>query len=267
MKTNRPRRGGVWVVKLGSGLLSNRRGGIDRPQMARLGAQVAAMMERGLRVILVSSGAVSAGMTALGLSKRPVERQALQACASIGQPLLMRAYNEVFGRLGLLTAQILLTYWDLDSRQLYANTQRTLGHLLESGRCVPVFNENDALSFEEIEMLNRFGDNDRLSGHVALLAGASRLVILSGIEGLNTRPDGSGKWLKRVREIDAEIEGYAGRTQSERSVGGMVSKLETAKMMLRAGIPMVVANGRRENVLLELARGRRVGTLFDKGRA
>jgi glutamate 5-kinase len=129
---------------------------------------------------------------------------------------------------------------------------------------VPIFNENDALSFEEIEMLNRFGDNDRLSGHVAVLAGAQRLVILSGIDGLHTRPDGTGALVRRVKEIDERIRSYAGSTQSERSVGGMISKLETARMMFQENIPMWIANGREKDVLLKIAAGRSVGTCFRK---
>jgi len=254
----------IWVVKLGSGLLTNARGGTDQRFVGELCRQVAALRRRGIRVVLVSSGAISAGMSALGLEKRPKETAALQACASIGQPLLMKAYDRALRPLGFCCAQILVTYWDFDSRKVYQNARATLSRLLALERCVPIFNENDALSFEEIEMLNRFGDNDRLSGHVAVLAQAARLVILSGIDGLYTRPDGTGDLVRRVKEIDDRIRGYAGATQSERSVGGMVSKLETARMMFAQGIPMWIANGREKDVLLKIASGRPVGTCFRK---
>jgi len=246
-----------WVVKLGSGILTNSRGRVDMAQIKHLAIQVKALKAKGVDVILVSSGAVSAGMTVLGLDERPQERTALQACASIGQPLLMKSYEKEFSKAGLHTAQILLTYWDLDSRQLYKNTQVTVD-------CIPIVNENDALSFEEIEMLNRFGDNDRLSAHVAMLTKASTLVILSSIEGLYQNPDATGDLIPFVRKIDQSIRASAGTTQSQRSVGGMISKLETAKMMMDAGIPMFLADGRRKNILADLYAGEEIGTLFAK---
>ncbi|MDX6766134.1 MAG: glutamate 5-kinase [Candidatus Methylacidiphilales bacterium] len=261
MKKRRPE---LWVVKLGSGLLTNSRGGTDQRQIAELCRQIHALRGRGIQVVLVSSGAISAGMSALGLDKRPKDRPTLQACASIGQPLLMRAYASALQKHGMVCAQILITSWDMDSRKVYQNAQNTLARLLALGHCLPIFNENDALSFEEIEMLNRFGDNDRLSGHVALLSGADRLVILSGIDGLNTKPDGSGQWVRRVHEIDDRIRGFAGSTSSERSVGGMISKLETARMMLQSGVPMWIADGRMKNILLDIAAGKPRGTCFKK---
>jgi len=252
----------LWVVKVGSGLLTHRNGGVDRQLMAGLAAQIAELRQHHIAVILVSSGAISAGMSALNLEQRPVERKALQACATIGQPRLMAAWNDVLKKHQLCAAQILLTSWDLDSRKLYNNTQSTLQHLLSLGNCVPVFNENDALSFEEIEMLNRFGDNDKLSAHVALLAVADQLIILSGIDGLYTKPDGTGKLLHVVKEIDATIMSYAGTTQSQRSVGGMISKLETARLVMGQGIPLVIGNGRGKDILLKIMRKEKIGTHF-----
>jgi len=252
----------LWVVKLGSGLLTGPSGKIDRRQINALAAQVASLFESGTEVVLVSSGAVSAGMTALGESARPTIRKALQACATIGQTHLMNAYQNGFRKHGIHVAQILLTYWDLDSRILYGNTQATIRHLLALGNCVPIVNENDALSFEELEMLNCFGDNDRLSAHVARMLGADRLIILSSIDGLYTSLDGKGKRIREVHEIDDQLKSYAGSAGSERSVGGMVSKLETARMMLEEGITTVIADGRHPDILLELAAGKRIGTLF-----
>ncbi len=252
------------MVKLGSGLLTNSQGNVDLRQIRTLADQVNALHQANRDVVLVSSGAVSAGMTALGCAERPRERAALQACASIGQPMLMKSYNQAFGKLGIRTAQILMTYWDMDSRRIYANARSTFEHLLALKTCVPIVNENDALSFEELEMLNRFGDNDRLSAHVSLLVEADLLVILSSIEGLYEKPDGSGKMLRHVRQIDETIRSYAGNTPSQRSVGGMISKLDTAQMMLEARIPMILANGRRPNVLTDIAAGKQVGTLFSR---
>lgn len=252
------------VVKVGSGLLTSSSGGISKSFIESLCRQIATLKRKKVGVILVSSGAISAGMTALGLSQRPKERPLLQACATIGQPLLMNAYSRALAKHGLCTAQILLTGWDLDSRKIFSNTQATLGKLLDLGKCLPIFNENDALSYEEIEMLSRFGDNDRLAGQVALLAKASQLVILSGIDGLNTSPDGSGDLIRRVSAIDERIQSYAGQTQSQRSVGGMISKLETARTMLQSGISMVIANGREKDVLLRIQRREEVGTWFER---
>lgn len=252
----------LFVVKIGSGLLANKEGGIDTTFIAEIVRQIAALRKLNHQVVLVSSGAISSGMTALDLKKRPKDIPSIQACATIGQPLLMQAYTKILTRYKMCSAQILMTSWDLDSRKLYYNAQSTLKKLLEIKNCVPIFNENDALSFEEIKMVNTFGDNDRLSSHISVLAEADKLVILSGIDGLNTSPDGSGNLVTRVRCIDATVEGYAGTTNSERSVGGMISKLEAAKTMFEANIPMVIANGHEKNVLVKLAQGKQIGTLF-----
>ncbi|MDR1146812.1 MAG: glutamate 5-kinase [Verrucomicrobiales bacterium] len=251
----------LWVIKLGSNLLTSR-SGVNRALIQDLARQIDALRRAGCAVIMVSSGAISAGMAVMGLSKRPADRQGLQACATIGQPKLMEAYSKAFKKFGMHAAQILVTSWDLDSRKVCVNLQATLARLVALGNAVPIFNENDALSFEELEMLNRFGDNDQLSAHVSLLVKARRLVILSDIPGLNTRPDGTGALVRRVREVDAEILSYAGQSRSERSVGGMISKLETAKRMLAAKIPMVIASGREKDILLKIHQNQTVGTWF-----
>ena len=161
----------------------------------------------------------------------------------------MKAYGVALAPHRILAAQILLTSWDLDSRRIYANTRATLQTLLKLKKCIPIFNENDALSFEEIALLNAFGDNDRLSAHVAILARADRLVILTDAPGLMNRPDGGGQLIRRVKKIDAKVLAYAGGAGSAGSVGGMLSKLEAARMALGRGIPVVIADGREANVL------------------
>jgi len=211
--------------------------------------QIATLRKSGHEVILVSSGAIRAGMQALGLRQRPTSRPEMQACATIGQPLLMKAYGGALAPHRILAAQILLTSWDLDSRRIYANTRATLQTLLKLKKCIPIFNENDALSFEEIALLNAFGDNDRLSAHVAILARADRLVILTDAPGLMNRPDGRGQLIRRVKKIDAKVLAYAGGAGSAGSVGGMLSKLEAARLALGRGIPVVIADGREANVL------------------
>lgn len=250
-----------WVVKLGTGILSDARGQIDVAQIEQLAAQVVELRRLGHQVLVVSSGAVGCGMSLLGLKKRPTVMAELQACAALGQPRLMRLYDEAFSRSGMRVAQVLLTYLDLDSRSLYRNIQRSVEHLLEHKNVVPIFNENDVVSYDEL-VGARFGDNDQLSAHVAVLARAGRLIILSNIRGLATKSDGSGRLIKDVHGIDAKIEKLAGGTQSQTSVGGMISKLKAAKLVNKAGIPMQIAHGRQKNVLVSICKGETIGTMF-----
>lgn len=247
-----------WVIKLGSGLLTRKDGRIDRARVADLVGQVAGLRRRGVEVILVTSGAIAAGMTAMGLRRRPRAVQELQACATVGQPELMAEYGRHLRRRGLIGAQLLLTHGDIDSRTRSRNARATLDHLLAQRRFVPILNENDAIADEEIKV----GDNDRLSAHVAALAGADRLVILSGIPGLMTRPDGTGELVPLVRRIDERIRALAGGAGSERNVGGMVTKLLAAQIAAAGGVETVIADGRRPRVLADLAAGRRLGTRF-----
>lgn len=250
-----------WVVKLGTGILTNTHGQIDLPQVEQLAAQISELRARGNQVLVVSSGAVGCGMALLGLKKRPTAMDELQACAALGQPRLMRLYDEAFGRHGKRVAQVLVTYLDMDSRSLYANIQRTVERLLSHADVVPIFNENDVVSYEEL-VGARFGDNDQLSAHIAVLARASRLIILSNIRGLATKPDGSGRLIREVNGIDARIERLAGGTLSQTSVGGMVSKLKAGRLVNSAGIPMQIAHGRQKDVLLSICQGEQTGTMF-----
>jgi glutamate 5-kinase len=250
-----------WVVKLGTGILTNASGQIDIPQIEQLTAQIAQLRQRGHQVVVVSSGAVGCGMSLLKLKKRPTRMDELQACAAIGQPRLMRLYDEAFGRHGMRVAQVLVTYLDMDSRALYGNIQRTVERLLKTPGIVPIFNENDVVSYEEL-VGARFGDNDQLSAHIAVLARASRLIILSNIRGLATKSDGTGRLIKDVNGVDAKIENLAGGTRSQTSVGGMVSKLKAARLVNAAGIPMQIAHGRQKDVLLSICQGEDVGTMF-----
>lgn len=247
-----------WVIKLGSGLLTRGDGRVDRAFIRGLAAQVAALKRRRIEVILVTSGAIAAGMTAMGLSRRPRSTQELQACATVGQPELMAEYGRHLRRHGLIGAQLLLTHGDIDSRSRSRNARATLDHLLARRRFVPILNENDAIADEEIKV----GDNDRLSAHVAALAGADRLVILSGIPGLMTRSDGTGELIPVVRRIDAGIRALAGGAGSERNVGGMVTKLLAAEIAAAAKVQTHIADGRRPRVLADLAAGKAVGTRF-----
>jgi glutamate 5-kinase len=250
-----------WVVKLGTGILSDSQGQVDLAQIEQIAAQVAELRKRGHEMLVVSSGAVGSGMALLGLKKRPTAMAQLQACAALGQPRLMRHYDEAFNRSGVRVAQVLLTYLDLDSRQLYANVQRSVEHLLALKNVVPIFNENDVVSYDEL-VGARFGDNDQLSAHIAILARAERLIILSNIRGLATHSDGTGRLIRDVHGITPRIQKLAGGTQSPTSVGGMISKFKAAQLVNASGIPMQIANGRQKNVLVSISDGDPVGTTF-----
>ena len=253
---DRPRR---LVVKLGTGILTRTRGEtLDQTQFRRLTAEVAALVKAGNQCLLVTSGAVGAGVRALGLEERPRDDlPAVQACAAVGQSRLMRLYESLFARRGLIAAQLLLTHGDLDSRQRYGNFRNTLERLLAVSGVVPVINENDSVAVEEL----RFGDNDRLSAEVAILARADLLVILTSAEGLTHEPDGRGEPIPVVEDIDA-VAHLAGAGSGRFSVGGMASKLDAVRLAIAAGIPTVIANGRTPGLLGRIANGERVGTRF-----
>jgi len=234
------------VIKVGSGVVGS--------GVAPLIAQIAGLRHDGREVILVSSGAIAAGMGVLGLKQRPKALSQLQACAAIGQGKLMAGYDNAFGQHGLHVAQVLLTHDDLRSRQRHLNARNTLLQLLHDG-VVPVINENDTVAVEEI----KFGDNDRLSALVATLVDADLLVILSHVEGLL---DGEKLRLPAVPVITRAIEALAGGTDRVTSVGGMKSKIEAARIVTRAGIPLVIADGERAGVLPGILASEDIGTIF-----
>lgn len=243
------------VLKFGSGILSKPKGnGLDVGQFRKLAETVAGLVNKGAQCILVSSGAVAAGMPVLGLKERPADLAGRQACAAAGQTRLMGLYSEVFADHGLAVAQLLLTHGDLDSRMRRENAGNTIERLLDQGRVVPIVNENDSVAVEEL----RFGDNDRLSAEVATLAGAHLLIILTSVDGLL---DGNGKLVREVRNIDA-VAGLVRNDKGKLSVGGMVTKLEAVRMALEAGIPAVIANGRKPRLLGGIANGGAGGTRF-----
>jgi glutamate 5-kinase len=250
-----------WVVKLGTGILTDTRGQIDVAQINQLAAQVVELHKQGYQVLLVSSGAVGCGMSQLRLTKRPTAMAELQACAALGQPRLMSLYDAAFSKSNLRVAQVLLTYLDLDSRALYRNIQNSVEHLLLHKGVVPIFNENDVVSYDEL-VGARFGDNDQLSAHVAILARVERLIILSNIRGLATNPDGTGRLIRDVHGITARIQKLAGGTQSQTSVGGMISKFKAARLVNEAGIPMQIAHGRQKDILVSICKGEQIGTTF-----
>ncbi|MFM1768087.1 MAG: hypothetical protein RJA22_616 [Verrucomicrobiota bacterium] len=246
------------VVKLGTGVLTDARKQPDLDQMSQLVAQVAAQRAAGREIVLVTSGAVGAGMGVLGYAKRPATVAELQACAAIGQSRLMATYEQLFARHGLHVAQVLLTHDDLEHHERHLNARNTLVTLLRKG-VVPIINENDAISSTEL----KFGDNDKLSALVASLLPADLLVILTTVEGVVQnfgQPD--ARVLPLVERIDEGVEGLAGGTTSATAVGGMTSKIQAAKIVVRAGIPLVIASGRKPDVLASVLASHDEGTLF-----
>ena len=246
------------VVKLGTGVLTDSRKLIDPAQLEQIVAQVAALRRAGREVVLVTSGAVGAGMGALGYASRPTDLAEKQACAAVGQPLLMAAYEKLFSAHGIVVAQVLLTHDDLEHHERHLNARNTLVTLLGRG-VVPIINENDAVSFTEI----KFGDNDKLSALVASLLPADLLVILTTVDGvMENFGAADAKTIFTIEKIDAAIEELAGGTTSETAVGGMKSKIEAAKIVVRSGIPLVIASGRNQHGLAGILAGDEEGTLF-----
>src|SRR6266853_63356 len=246
------------VVKLGTGVLTDSRKQPDLAQMEQLVEQVAAQCKAGKEVVLVSSGAVGAGMGVLGHAKRPNDLAELQACAAIGQSRLMATYEKLFGAFGLSVAQILLTHDDLQHHERHLNARNTLVKLLGHG-VVPIINENDAVSFTEL----KFGDNDKLSALVASLLPADLLVMLTSVEGvIHNFGKANPKTISIIEHIDDAVEKMAGGTDSPTAIGGMASKIQAAKIAVRSGIPLVIASGKKKRALNRIVAGEEEGTLF-----
>lgn len=244
------------VLKFGTGVLTHSVGHLEEGRIRRLCSHIGDWMKDGYQVIIVSSGAVGLGMGVLGLKERPKDMPSLQACAAIGQSDLVDVWKREMGNTGMKIAQVLLTRDDLDYGSRHKGVQDTLEKLL-SCKVVPIINENDTVSTEEI----KFGDNDVLSAMVAVLVRAEKLVILSTVEGLKTE-QGQGELVKEVPEITPEVEALAGGTFSLTAVGGMVSKIQAAKVALEAGCGVVIMDGREPENLERLRAGEPVGTFF-----
>ena len=246
------------VVKVGTGVLTDSRRQPDLAQMEQLVAQLAAQRQAGKEVVLVSSGAVGAGMGVLGYGKRPANLEELQACAAVGQSRLMAMYEKLFATFGLHVAQILLTHDDLEHHERHLNARNTLITLLRLG-IVPIINENDAVSFTEI----KFGDNDKLSALVASMLPADLLVLLTTVDGvIENFGKANPRTIPMIDRIDAAVERLAGGTDSATAVGGMASKIAAAKIAVRSGIPLVIASGTKKHCLARILAGQDEGTLF-----
>ncbi len=248
------------VVKVGTNVLADAAGQLDRHRIESLAGQIARIRDAGHRLVLVSSGAIGAGVGKLGLGRRPTDLPHLQACAAVGQSALMQLYQEALNPYGIPAAQILLTAGDFDSRVRYLNARNTIGTLFEFG-ALPIINENDTVSIAEI----KFGDNDALAAMVANLLQAPLLVLLTNVDGLysaDPRVDASAQLVATVPYIDAGIADMAGATKSELGTGGMKSKLRAARLATAAGGAVVMANGSLDGILDRIFAGESVGTLF-----
>jgi len=249
------------VIKVGSAVLTSSEQGLDHNRIERLVSDISTIMSQGREIILVSSGAIAAGLAKLGLKKtRNMPLSVKQAAAAVGQSELMWTYEKIFASHGHKVAQVLLTREDLSNRTRFLNARNTIQTLLDYG-VVPVINENDTVSVDEI----KFGDNDNLSGMVAHLSDAGLLVILSDIDGFYTadpKLDPSAVLVPVVEKITADVERGAGDAQTPVGTGGMRSKIMAAKKVGAIGIPMAIVNGKKNGAILALFEGRDIGTLF-----
>ncbi|MGF1450368.1 MAG: glutamate 5-kinase [Opitutales bacterium] len=244
------------VVKLGTGVLTQGIGKLDTQRIAALCAQLAALRQRGVEVLVVSSGAVGLGMGRLQLPRRPKRLAALQKCAAVGQSILINTWQAGLDPHGLTAAQVLLTREDVKSRTRHLAVKDLLAELLEFG-LIPIVNGNDSVSTEEI----KFGDNDVLSAMVASLTHANLLAILSTAPGLIDRA-GTGQIVPVVENISPDIEAMAGGTADATAVGGMVTKIEAARIATASGCTVFIGSGREPDILQRVLNGQGPGTFF-----
>jgi glutamate 5-kinase len=248
------------VIKVGTNVLTDDRGQLDLARVRSLAEQVVRLQKSNKKVTLVSSGAIGAGVGIMNFGKRPSDLPHLQACAAIGQGVLMQAYREALAPFGVHPAQMLLTAGDFDHRVRYLNARNTVLSLFEWG-CLPIINENDTVSVAEI----KFGDNDHLAALVTNMLRAPLLVLLTSVDGLysaDPHVDSTARLLTTVPSIDREVAGMAGETKSTLGVGGMRSKLRAARLVTAAGEAVIMANGSHPNILDRIFAGELVGTLF-----
>ncbi len=248
------------VIKIGTSNLTDKSYRLEPRKVEKLVKEIVELKKQDKEVIVVSSGAIGAGIGKLDLKQRPRDIKVLQATAAVGQNILMSTYDSYFARYEQTIAQVLLTHEDFFNRQRYLNLRNTLTTLLESG-VIPIINENDTVAVDEIKV----GDNDNLSALVASNLGADLLIILTDTDGLFTYDPKRSKKAEFISVVDAitpEIERIAETGVKTSSVGGMKAKIQAAKVTMKAGIPMVIANGSGENILMRVIEGEPVGTLF-----
>jgi len=248
------------VVKVGTSSITSEQGELDDVALRKLCADLVSAREQGHQVVLVSSGAIAAGLPVLGLERRPTDLGTLQAIAAVGQPRLMERLGTILGGHGLVAGQVLLTPHDFGVRSQYLHARETLRRLLDLG-VLPVVNENDTVADDEI----RYGDNDRLAALVSHLLGASVLVLLTDTPGLFTadpRLDEGASLIAEIAEVDAALEAVAGGTGTARGSGGMASKLAAAKIAAWSGVRAVIAGAGADRVVVDAIEGAAVGTVI-----
>jgi len=242
------------VIKIGTKCLTSKDRALDKDRVRDIVDQIASAQDLGFRVIVVTSGAIGAGMWILALKRRPTKLCDLQAAAAIGQGYLMHLYSDLFKARGYEVGQILLTQEDFNDRERYLNIKNTLGALLEH-KAIPIINENDTVATEEIKC----GDNDRLSSLVADLCFAHTLIIMTDVDGLLDR---DGNVVTMVDRITPEIMRLGGSSHCDLGTGGMATKLEAARTVNRAGIDCIVVNGKKKDIIVKALRGEPSGTIF-----
>src|SRR4030067_1658287 len=247
------------VIKIGSNILASAEQGLNTKRLHAITKDISNIVDRGYEAVIVSSGAIAAGLKKLGLKEKPKDRNLKQAAAAIGQSSLMWAYEQGFSNFNKKVAQVLLTRDDITNRLRYINAKNTLFALLSYG-VIPVINENDPVAVDEI----KFGDNDVLAALVAGLVEADMLIILSDVEGLYTKDPKhkDAELIGSVDEVTPDIEKIAGGRGSALSTGGMYSKVLAAKQAINHGIPVVIMRGKKSGLLANLLNGEKIGTYF-----
>jgi glutamate 5-kinase len=249
------------VIKIGTSTLTGKDGHVDAAYLVQFATQVAELHNAGHNIIIVSSGAIIAGLEVLSMPpERPDDMPTIQAAAAIGQLELAKQYFRAFRPYRILISQVLLTRFDFEHEQSREHARNTLDKLMELGT-IPLINENDTVATDEIS----FGDNDTLAAQVALLTHANLVVLLSDIDGLYTADPRANKDAKLIDHVDSvtdELRAVATGAGTHKGSGGMVTKLEAADLLMASGIPMVICDGRSKNVICDAACGKPVGTLF-----
>ncbi|NLK96030.1 MAG: glutamate 5-kinase [Clostridiales bacterium] len=252
------------VVKVGTSTLTYENGNINLTRIEKLTRVLSDIMNSGKEIVLVSSGAIGVGVSKLKLKERPKRNREKQAVAAVGQCELMHIYSKFFGEYGHIVGQILLTRDVIEDDHIRKNVCNTFDTLIEKG-IVPIVNENDTVSIDEIQNIVKFGDNDNLSAIVATLVNADLLIILSDIDGFydsDPRENNEAKLIKEIKEVTKELEEYAGGAGTSFGTGGMITKLKAAKCACNTGVNMILANGENPCILLDIMEGKEIGTLF-----
>lgn len=252
------------VIKIGTSTLTYENGNLNLRRIEKIAQTISDLVNNDKQVILVTSGAVGVGKNKLNYFEKPKTPQEKQACASVGQVILMNIYSKLFGEYGYSVGQILLTKDVLENEKRKTNVTNTFETLLKN-KIIPIVNENDSVSIEEIENISRFGDNDTLASVVSVLVNADLLIILSDIDGFydkNPKTNSDAKLISTVYEIDENTESFAEGSGSSLGTGGMQTKLSAAKIVTNNNCNMILANGENPELILDIIDGKNIGTLF-----